>query len=86
MSANSTAARTPASSRTASPDIYFLKVPVQVDCGSGSVALNRGTRVKLLRQQDGKLLVTRNGTKFLIEKSQVTDDIASLSTFARNSS
>jgi len=78
-------ANTPGAETAPSP-IYFLKVPVRVDCGSGSVALNRGTPVKLLRQQAGKLLVTRNGAKFLIEKSQVTDDIASLSALARNSS
>ncbi|MEO6784868.1 MAG: hypothetical protein ABI318_01940 [Chthoniobacteraceae bacterium] len=84
------AAVTLASSRikpkSAATAIYFLKVAVQVDSGSGSVAFNRGTRVRLVRQQDGKFLVTRNGTDFLVEKSQVTDDIASLSALARNSS
>ena len=73
-------------SRTAPSAFYFLKVAVQVDSGYGPVALNRGARVVFLHEQDGKFLVTRNGMKFLIEKSQLTDDIASLSALARNSS
>lgn len=72
--------------QAAAPGIYFLTVAVQVDSGNGPVALHRGTRVHVLRQQDGKFLVRHNRTDFLIEKSQVTDDLNTLGTLARNSS
>jgi hypothetical protein len=67
-------------------DVFYLKVAVQVDSGGGPVSFNRGTRVRLVREQGGKFLVTRNGTDFLIEKSQVTDDLTALAALARNSS
>lgn len=66
--------------------VYFLTVAVQVDSGGGPVAFDRGTRVRLVRRQGGKLLVRHNGTDFLIEKSQVTDDLNALATRTRNSS
>lgn len=71
----------------ASPSsVRFLTVAVKVDSGVRAISLNRGTKVHLLREQDGKFLVRRNGTDFLIEKTQVTDDIGSLGKLARNSS
>ena len=66
--------------------IYFLTVAVQVDSGQGPIALHRGTRVRLVREQDGKFLVHHNRADFLIEKSQVTDDLNALGKLARNSS
>lgn len=66
--------------------VYFLTVALQVDSAEGTVAFHRGTRVRLIRQQDGKLLVTRNGTDFLVEKSQVTDDLNALASLAGSSS
>ena len=66
--------------------VYFLTVAVRVNSGDGPVAFHRGTRVRFVREQDGKFLVRRNGTDFLIEKSQVTDDLNALATLARNSS
>ena len=65
---------------------WFLTVAVKVDSGTKEVALHRGTKVYLVREQDGKFLVRRNGTDFLIEKTQVTDNIASLGELTRNSS
>lgn len=85
--AHNEATQDPTRQKHAPPSgIYFLTVAVTVDSGEGAVAFNRGTRVRLIRQQDGKLLVTRNGTDFLIEKSQVTDDLNALAALARNSS
>ena len=72
--------------RIAPSGVYFLKVAVEVPSETGPVALNRGTRVRLVREQDGKLRVRRNSTDFLIEKSQVTDDLNALTALARNSS
>jgi len=72
--------------RIAPSGVYFLKVAVEVPSENGPVALNRGTRVHLVREQDGKLRVRRNSTDFLIEKSQVTDDLNALTALARNSS
>ena len=69
-----------------SSSVWFLTVAVKVDSGIKSVALNRGTKVHFVREQDGKFLVRRNGTDFLIEKTQVTDNIASLGKLVRNSS
>lgn len=66
--------------------VRFLTVAVKVDSGIRAVALNRGTKVHFMREQDGKFLVRRNGTDFLIEKTQVTDNIASLGKLVRNSS
>ena len=76
----------PRKTTVASSTAWFLTVAVKVDSGAKSVALNRGTRVHLVREQDGKFLVRRNGTDFLIEKTQITDDIGSLTKLARNSS
>ncbi len=67
-------------------DVFFLTVAVKVESKEGPVAFLRGTRVRLLRQQDGRLLVRHNRTDFLIEKSQVTDDLNALTALARNSS
>ncbi len=79
--------QTPPEEGTASASaILFLKAAMQVDLGEGPVAFPRGTRVHLVRQQDGKLLVTHDGVSFLVEKSQVTDDLAKLGVLARNSS
>ncbi len=69
-----------------SSSVWFLTVPVKFDSGTKAVALNRGTKVHLVREQDGKFLVRRNGTDFLIEKTQVTDNIAGLGKLVRNSS
>ena len=66
--------------------VYFLTVAVRVESDAGPVAFHRGTRVLLVRPQDGKFLVRHNGTDFLIEKSQVTDDLNALAALARNSS
>ena len=66
--------------RIAPSGVYFLKVAVEVP------SENRGTRVRLVREQDGKLRVRRNSTDFLIEKSQVTDDLNALAALAHNSS
>ena len=66
--------------------VYFLTVAIQVDSGAGPVAFNRGTRVLLVKEQDGKLLVRHHRTDFLIEKSQATDDVNALTALARNSS
>jgi hypothetical protein len=66
--------------------IYFLKVAVRVDSGDGPLSFGRGTEVRLVRQQGGKFLVTRDGTDFLIEKTHVTKDRQKLATLARNSS
>ena len=66
--------------------VWFLTVAMTVGSGTRPVALNRGTRVHLVREQDGKFLVRRNGTDFLVEKTQVTDDIGSLTRLARTSS
>ncbi len=70
----------------AASSVYFLTVAIHVDSAAGPVAFHRGTRVLLVRPQDGKLLVRHHGTDFLIEKSQVTDDLNALATLARNSS
>jgi hypothetical protein len=72
--------------RAGTAGVYFLTVPVSVDSGHGPVAFHRGTRVHLVRQQDGKILVRHDRTDFLIEKSQVTDDLNALGRLARNSS
>ena len=72
--------------RIAPSGVYFLKVAMEVPSKHGTLALNRGTRVRLVREQDGKLRVRRNSTDFLIEKSQVTDDLNVLAALARNSS
>ena len=66
--------------------VYFLTVPVQVNSNDGPVALIRGTRLQFVRQQDGKFLVRHNRTDFLIEKSQVTDDLSALTALAHHSS
>lgn len=66
--------------------VYFLTAAIQVDSGAGPVAFNRGTRVLLVKEQDGKLLVRHHRTDFLIEKSQATDDLNALTALARNSS
>jgi hypothetical protein len=71
---------------TATSGILFLKSAMQVDLGDGPIAFPRGTRVQFVRQQDGKLLVSHDGANFLVEKSQVTDDMAKLGVLARNSS
>ena len=77
----------PKREKSAAPSsVYFLTVAIQVDSGAGPVAFHRGTRVLLIRPQDGKLLVRHHGTDFLIEKSQVTDDLNALAALARNSS
>ncbi len=68
------------------PRVYFLTVAIQVDPGTGPVAFNRGTRVLFLKEQDGKVLVRHHRADFLIEKSQVTDDLNVLTALARNSS
>ena len=73
--------------KTAAPSsVYFLTVAVQVNSNDGPVALIRGTRVLLVRQQGGKFLVRHNRTDFLIEKSQVTNDLNALAALARSSS
>ncbi len=69
-----------------SSGVYFLKVAVQFESKNGPVALNRGTRVRLLSEQDGKFRMRRNNADFLIEKSQVTDDLNELGTLAHNAS
>ena len=66
--------------------VCFLTVAVKVDTGTRPVALSRGTRVQLVREQDGKFLVRRNGTDFLIEKSHITDDVRTLALHTRTSS
>lgn len=86
LASNESTLKSKRAKTAATSEVYFLKVAVQVDSGQGPVALHRGTRVLLVRQQDGKLLVTRNGTDFLIEKSQVTNDLNSLARLARNPS
>ena len=83
--AEKTAAHSP-ERHVGSSGVYFLKVAVQFESKNGPVALNRGSRVRLLREEDGKFRVRRNNTDFLIEKSQVTDDLNELGTLARNSS
>jgi hypothetical protein len=70
----------------APPSVYFLKVAVQVDSGDGPLSFDRGSEVRLIRQQDGKLLVTRDGTDFLVEKTQVTEDRSTVAALARSSS
>jgi hypothetical protein len=64
----------PSETAPALSGIYFLKVAVRVQSGDGPLSFGRGTEVRLVRQQDGKLLVTRDGTDFLIEKTHVTKD------------
>ena len=78
---------TPPGPHHATPSgVYFLKVAMEVPSKNGPISMNRGTRVRLVREQDGKLRVRRNTTDFLIEKSQVTDDLNELAALARNSS
>ena len=79
-------ATAPNEPRNAPSGIYFLKVAVEVPSKDGPISLNRGTRVHLVREQDGKLRVRRKTTDFLIEKSQVTDDFKVAAALARNSS
>ena len=79
-------AKAPRDHRIVPSGVYFLKVAMQVPAKDGPLTLNRGTRVHLVREQDGKLRVRRNSTDFLIDKSQVTDDLNELGTLARNSS
>ena len=77
----------PKREKNAAPSgVYFLTVAIQVDSGAGPVAFHRGTRVLLVRPQDGKLLVRHHGTDFLIEKTQATDDLNELATLAHHSS
>ena len=77
----------PKRAKNAAPSsVYFLTVAIQVDSGAGPITFHRGTRVLLVRLQDGKLLVRHHGTDFLIEKSQVTDNLNALPALARNSS
>ena len=79
--AEKSAARSP-ERHLGSSGVYFLKVAVQFESKDGPVALDRGTRVRLLSEQDGKFHVRRNNTDFLIEKSQLTDDLNELGTLA----
>lgn len=72
--------------RSTPSGVYFLTVAVEVPSKNGPVALNRGTRVHLVREQDGKLRVRRKSTDFLIEKSQVTDDLRVVAALARSAS
>ena len=94
----STSVREPAIARAEQPattarattigpsSVCFLTVAVNVNSGERLVALHRGTRVRLVREQDGKFLVRSKGTDFLIEKSQITDDLSQVAKLARNSS
>lgn len=66
--------------------VCFLTVAVKVETGARPLALSRGTRVQIVREQDGKFLVRRKGADFLIEKSQLTDDLHSLASHTRTSS
>jgi hypothetical protein len=66
--------------------VWFLTVALKVDTGTKSVALSRGTRVHLVGERDGKFLVRRNGTDFLVEKTHITDDIGSLTKLAHHPS
>lgn len=79
-------AAVPDDHRSTPSGVYFLKVAMEVPSKNGPIALTRGTRVHLVREQDGKLRVRRKTTDFLIEKSQVTDDLNVLAVLARNSS
>lgn len=71
---------------SAAANVYILNVSVRVECEVGPVSLNRGTQVHLVRQQDGKLLVTYKGTDFVVEKNMVTEDRNALAKLGRSSS
>lgn len=86
MTRTQSKAKAPGGHRLLSSSVYFLKVAVQVPSKDGPLTLNRGTRVRLVREQDGKMRVRRDTIDFLIEKSQVTDDLNELATLARISS
>jgi hypothetical protein len=84
--AKQTEASQPSEKVPAPSGIYFLKVAVRVESGDGPLSFGRGTEVRLVRLQDGKFLVTRDGTDFLIEKNHVTKDRRKPASLARSSS
>jgi hypothetical protein len=66
--------------------VYFLRVAIQADSDEGTVTFAAGTQVRLVRRQDGKLRVTRNGTDFFVKESQVTNDLDAVAAIAGTSS
>jgi len=66
--------------------VYFLRTAVQADSVDGPVTFGAGTQVRLVRHQAGKMRVTRNGTDFLVEESQLTNDLETVAALAGTSS
>jgi hypothetical protein len=69
--------------RIAPAGVYFLTVPIRTEGTDGSQILTPGTRVRLLARVDGKLRVSRDGTTFVVEEWQVTDDVEVAGRLAR---
>lgn len=57
--------------------VFFLKTAVEVPTSDGSRTFRAGAKVQFVRRMDGKVKVTRDGTDFLVEESQITDDAES---------
>jgi hypothetical protein len=66
--------------------VYFLKVAIQADSDEGPVIFRPGTQVHLVRHQAGKVRVTRDGTDFLVEESELTNDLDSVAAIVGTSS
>ena len=66
--------------------VYFLRTAVHADSAEGPVTFGPGTQVRLVRHQTGKMRVTRNGTEFLVEESQLTNDLEAVAALAGTSS
>lgn len=72
--------------RAAPLGVYFLRVAVHADSEGGHVTFGPGTQVRLVRHQAGKMRVTRNGTDFLVDESQLTNDLEAVAALAGTSS
>ena len=61
--------------------VFFLKNAVEVPTADGSRTFRAGARVQFVRRMDGKVKVTRDGTDFTVEESELTssaDDAAAI--------
>ncbi len=72
-------AETAAASKSAQAPygVFFLKNAVEVPTADGSRTFRAGAKVQLVRRMDGKMKVTRDGTDFLVDESELTSDAVS---------
>jgi hypothetical protein len=66
--------------------VLFLKVDLDADTNEGAKSFSAGTQVRLLRHQGGKMRVTHDGSDFLVEDWQVTNDLDAARSVARSAS